>query len=159
MRCLAFVIRISSHNTLHRAQKKKSIRGDKADETMTWVFIMMWRLSDILPTRSGGLLHTRCGKTSKMSQLVGAIFRSEDLASSALHGDAPEYLQSNSSLCANLAGSTATAILSVFSPISTTVRVGVRKFSTNQRRQVFRRNHAENNSAFLASNKKREPLL
>ena len=49
--------------------------------------------------------------------------------------------------------STPVPILNVFPPISTTARAGVRKISTNQQRQVFRMNHTENNSAFLACNK------
>ena len=46
--------------------------------------------------------------------------------------------------------STPVPIVSVFSPISTGRS---QEISTNQQGQVFRRNHAENNSALLASNK------
>ena len=80
---------------------------------------------------------------SEVSQLIGAVSRSEDPVSSATHGDGLEYPRSNTPLCANLAdsivapgvhpallttkSSTPAPILSVFSPISTTALAGVRK--------------------------------
>ena len=104
---------------------------------------------------------------SKLSQLIGAISRSEGLASFSVHGDALEYPRPNSSPCAILRIQSQRKVSSsahdqIVDASSNPERLLAhihnsagrsQEISNNQQRQVFRKSHAENNSALLACNK------
>ena len=154
-----------------RACDATSIRRNRADETMTRVFIMMWRLSDMFQTRSRGLLHTCCRKTTCIDQncrncleqslgprvlplspctethwnildqirLPVPILRNQKQrqVSRSAHDKIIDASSNSERLLSHIHNSSGRS----------------QEISTNQQRQVFRRNHAENNSALLASNK------
>ena len=93
---------------------------------------------------------------STLSRLIGAIIRSED--SSVLHGDAVPILRIQQQR--QVSSSTHDQIVNARSdPERFLAHIHnsscrSEEISTNQQWQVFRRNHAENDSALLASNKK-----
>ena len=117
-------------------------------------------------TRSGGLLHTLAAERQReLIKTVAIDWSSFSVRGSCLFRLARRRTGISSikfaSLCQSCGfnrsarcpallttkSSTPVPILSVFSPTSKTARTGVKKS------QVFRRNHAENNSSLLASNK------